>query len=47
MINLLEKNELIKLLELLGENINNKDKMIEIIEDVEKKLTIKSYETTI
>jgi len=34
MINLLEKNELIKLLELLGENINNKDKMIEIIEDV-------------
>tara|TARA_R110002072_G_scaffold14112_2_gene58951 strand:+ start:6831 stop:6974 length:144 start_codon:yes stop_codon:yes gene_type:complete len=47
MINLLEKNELIKLLELLGENINNKEKMIEIIETLEKDLTIKSYDSTI
>ena len=31
---------LIKLLELLGENINNKEKMIEIIETLEKDLTI-------
>ena len=47
MINLLEKSELIKLLELLGENINNKEKMIKIIEKKEKELTIKSYATNI
>tara|TARA_R110001606_G_scaffold371177_1_gene527882 strand:- start:792 stop:917 length:126 start_codon:yes stop_codon:yes gene_type:complete len=40
MINLLNEKEIIELLKLLGENINDKDKMIKIIE--KKELTLKT-----
>mgnify|MGYP003630950030 CR=1 FL=1 len=40
MINLLNEKEIIELLKLLGENINDKDKMIKIIE--KKQLSLKT-----
>ena len=41
MINLLNKNEIIELLELLGKNINDKNKMIKIIEKKEEEMNSK------
>lgn len=41
MINLLSEKEILKLMKLLGENINDKDNMIKIIEEKEKELKLK------
>tara|TARA_Y100000114_G_C11760054_1_gene329029 strand:+ start:3389 stop:3523 length:135 start_codon:yes stop_codon:yes gene_type:complete len=38
MINLLTEKEVLELMELLGKNINNKDKMLKILEKKEKEL---------